>query len=286
MRKLVLFCALGLLMVQGCVVVPIPTAKKTLAGTEIEPARQKLIQVGVTTASEVVKELGPPAAHFDDIRVYAYAWEARIGYVFWFIYGGLGYPQDGATGDRGVGTLTQGYVMLIEFDEQDRVRRFERTKQGNRETVRSRAVAWAKAGKNAAALGLPSKFVPLAVPPGQSAIYVYRPGGWSEPILAGGAAVEVSMTEQKRADLRRKEYIVWIVEPGSHEITMSPQYLPGNKTTYSPGTLAGYTIVAAQPDQAAYVEIRVATKGGNYGPLATIVPEAEAMQTLSKLKPW
>lgn len=285
MRKLHLLCALGLLLLtQGCVIVPIPTAKKTLAGTEIEPARQKLIQPGVSTASEVAKELGPPTARFDDIRVYAYAWEARIGYLLW-AFGGGG-PQAGAAGDGGVETLTQGYILLIEFDEQDRVRRFETTKQGSHDTVRSRAAVWAKAGKNTAALGLPSKFVPLAIPPGQSAICVYRSGGWSEPILAGGVAVKVGVTEQKRADLRRKSYIAWVVEPGPYEISMSPYYLPGNKTTHSPGTLAGYTNVTVLPDQAAYVEIRLEAKGGRYGPRATVMPEAEAMRTLIKLEPW
>lgn len=284
-QELVLYCVLGLLLVTlGCVVVPIPTAKKTLVGTEIEAARQKLIQPGVTTASEVVKELGPPTARFDDIRVYAYAWESRIGYLLW-AFGGGG-PEAGTTGDGGVETLTQGYVLLIEFDEHNHVRRFERTKKGSHDTVRSRAVAWAKAGKSAAALALPGKFVSLVIPPGQTAIYIYRPGGWSEPVLAGGVAVKVGVAEQKRADLRRKEFVAWVVEPGSYEISMSPYYLPGNKTTYSPGTLAGYTNVTVLPDQAAYVEIRLDAKDGHYGPRATVMPDAEAMRTLMKLKPW
>jgi hypothetical protein len=188
MRSLAILYGISLLLgLQGCVV--FPASKKPIAGTEIKATRLQFIEPGVTTCSQVTKELGPPDALFGDIRVLAYSWELRAGYMVWT------YPL--CSGMQMVG---QPYVLLIELDEKDYVRRFAITKRGVRATVRSQAVAWARAGGNPVALRLPSQFVPISVPAGTSMIHLYRPGGFEVPFVA----VQVALDAKAIADLRSK----------------------------------------------------------------------------------
>lgn len=73
-----------------------------------------------TTKREVLDRLGSPSVIWDDARVFAYNWEMRQGILFWVI---SGYT----TGAAGAEDIPKRYVLLILFDRQDRVERFERT---------------------------------------------------------------------------------------------------------------------------------------------------------------
>lgn len=70
----------------------------------------------VTTMQEVLERLGNPTVIWEDARVFVYNWAMRQGIVFWAVYGG-GF---------GMGDISKHYLLLIQFDEQDRVQRFER----------------------------------------------------------------------------------------------------------------------------------------------------------------
>ena len=270
MRKLaLLYWALFLLGLQGCVV--LPASKKPIAGVEINATRLRFIEPGVTTRSQVTQELGPAYATFEDVRVLAYSWELRAGYVVWT------YPL-------GVGTqmVGQPYVLLIELDEVDHVRRFGIMKRGARDTVRSRAIAWAQAGGNPAAFRLPSQFLPMSVPSGKSMVHIYRPGGFEVPFFA----VRVALDTQEIADLRSKECVSVVTEPGFHSIALHPHPLSSGSGSLDVRPVDRTIAVNAQTNEATYIKVTVPAGLGRLDPHAKIVPEYEAMPNLRTLKPW
>jgi hypothetical protein len=259
-----------MLVVQGCMVLPVPN--QPMAGTRIEAARLQFIQPGVTSRSRVFQELGPPDGNFEDIQVIAYAWESRAYLGVWIT----------PTGDTGAQMFGKPHVLLIEFNENGHVRRFELTSRGQHDTIRSRAAAWAKAGTNSAALRLPNRFVPVPIPSGKSVIHVYRPGGFEVPYVA----VSVILDGQPLADLRSKECISVAVEPGSHPLVLRPHSLSSSFGSLSVGAVERTIRVNATPNKANYLEVTVPAGRGRLDPDTETLPEKEAMQTLAKLKPW
>lgn len=80
-----------------------------------------------TTRSEVVARLGNPDVIWEEARLFAYNWEMRQGILVWAV--GAYY-----SGAAGVADIPRHYMLLIRFDDQDRVQRFERAVRPARET--------------------------------------------------------------------------------------------------------------------------------------------------------
>jgi outer membrane protein assembly factor BamE (lipoprotein component of BamABCDE complex) len=113
-----LLCALALQA--GCVMLPIPTQEhKVLAGKPVSEEQLVFLTPGVTTQREVVERLGQPDAIWEEARLYAYDWVMRQGILLWAIGGGY-------SGAAGMMDLPRNYQLLIRFDDEDRVQRFER----------------------------------------------------------------------------------------------------------------------------------------------------------------
>jgi outer membrane protein assembly factor BamE (lipoprotein component of BamABCDE complex) len=111
----------AVLALAGCVALPISTREdKVLAGKPVTEEQLSFLVPKVTTKREVVDRLGSPNLIWQDARVLAYNWEMRQGILFWVI---SGYT----TGAAGAEDIPKRYVLLILFDEHDRVERFERT---------------------------------------------------------------------------------------------------------------------------------------------------------------
>jgi len=254
-----------MLGVQGCVI--IPATHKPIAGQEIKEAQLQFIQPGITTSAEVIKELGPPDWRFEDIRVLAYSWEVRESYV-------IGYP-----GWRQM--VGQPYALLIELDGQDHVQRFETVKRGVHDTVRSAAVAWAKRHGNPSALALPSQFAPISVPSGKSVIHVYRPGGFEAPWVA----IRVILDDQTLGDLRSKECLSVVAEPGPHSISLHPYALLSGKGDFDVRTVYRSVSLDAPTNGSIYIKLTVPAGRDRLEPKAKIIPENEAVPSLKKLKP-
>ena len=107
-----------ILFLQGCGILPIPTGgDKVLAGDQITNDELSFIRPGITTKKEVVERLGEPTVFWEDERIFAYNWQMRLGILLWF-YVGTGGAED----------ITKKYVLLIRFDPNDRVERFEVTR--------------------------------------------------------------------------------------------------------------------------------------------------------------
>jgi outer membrane protein assembly factor BamE (lipoprotein component of BamABCDE complex) len=113
-----LCCAL--VLQAGCVLLPIPMQeRKVLAGTPVSEEQLLFLSPGVTTKSEVIDRLGDPDVIWEEARVFAYDWVMRQGILIWAIGGGY-------SGVAGATDLPKRYVLLIRFDDEDRVQRFER----------------------------------------------------------------------------------------------------------------------------------------------------------------
>lgn len=115
---LLLFCAL--IAQAGCILLPIPTKEsKLLAGKPVTEEQLAFIAPDITSKSEVVARLGNPDVIWEEARLFAYNWEMRQGVLVWAV--GAYY-----SGAAGVTDIPKHYILLIQFDDQDRVQRFER----------------------------------------------------------------------------------------------------------------------------------------------------------------
>lgn len=110
---------------QGCVVLPIPTPEQGLiAGHgEITEVDAVGLEVGKTTREEVLLRFGEPSATLQDDRVFLYHWATARG--VWFMIILYAPPPPGP-----VAPIPKDYLLLLEFDDSGRLRRFERTSLG------------------------------------------------------------------------------------------------------------------------------------------------------------
>ena len=90
-----------------------------LSGKPVTEEQLAFLAPKVTTKREVLERLGSPSVIWDDARVFAYNWQMRQGILIWAVggYGG---------GAMGAEDIPKRYVLLILFDGNDRVERFER----------------------------------------------------------------------------------------------------------------------------------------------------------------
>lgn len=99
---------------------PVPTSNdKVLAGVPVDEAQLAFLVPGVTTKAEVLERLGKPALIWENARLFAYPWEMRQGILFWAA--GAYY-----TGAFGMTDLPKHYLLVVRFDEEERVQRFSR----------------------------------------------------------------------------------------------------------------------------------------------------------------
>lgn len=109
------------LILSGCVIIPIPTTEsKVLAGKPVAENQLSFLTRNITTKQEVTERLGSPDVIWEDKRVFVYNWDMRQGILFWAVGAHV-------TGAFGTEDIPKHYLLLIQFDEQDRVHRVERT---------------------------------------------------------------------------------------------------------------------------------------------------------------
>lgn len=114
----VLFCAL--VLQTGCVLLPIPVEEgKVLAGKPVSEEQLAFLTPSVTMKNEVMTRLGTPDVIWEEARLFAYNWEMRQGVLLWAVGGHY-------SGAAGMSDIPKHYVLIIQFDGQDRVQRFDR----------------------------------------------------------------------------------------------------------------------------------------------------------------
>ncbi len=104
---------------QACIVIPLPESK-VLSGRRITDEDLLFLQPSVTTKADVIGLLGEPTVFWEDENVFAYDWEMRQGILLWAVGGGY-------SGAAGVMDLPKPYVLLIQFDQNGHLKRFETT---------------------------------------------------------------------------------------------------------------------------------------------------------------
>jgi len=104
----------------GCVAVPIPQGEgEVTEGREITAEGARAIEIGRTSRGEVLDRLGEPAAIWAEQRVFVYAWDRVHMKLLWAAGGGY-------SGAVGVLDVPTHYMLLLQFDLNDRVSRAER----------------------------------------------------------------------------------------------------------------------------------------------------------------
>ncbi len=115
--------ALGLALTflcAGCVVLPIPLPEnKVLEGRPVKQEQLAFLTPTVTPKAQVLEKLGEPNVIWEEANLFGYYWNMRCGVIFWVAGGG-------GSADMGVVEVPKRYVFLIQFDQKDRVRRFEK----------------------------------------------------------------------------------------------------------------------------------------------------------------
>lgn len=104
---------------------PIPTSEdKILTGRPVTQEQLALLASNDATKDEVIRHLGQPDIIWEDAQLFIYRWQMRQGILLWAVGGMSG----GATsGGGGVTDIPRQYFVIVQFDEADRVVRFDRT---------------------------------------------------------------------------------------------------------------------------------------------------------------
>ncbi len=134
--KVFLFCIS--LVLAGCVLLPIPLPEnKVLAGKPVTEEQLSFLSSKDTTMQQVIDRLGNPNVIWEDTRIFVYHWEMRQGILFWAV--GAYY-----SGAMGMMEIPKHYLLLIQFNEQDRIVRFDRVVRPLTQSYSDFLQAWGK----------------------------------------------------------------------------------------------------------------------------------------------
>jgi hypothetical protein len=124
----------------GCIIAPIPTVDHNYCHQgwaencaqfrtrgEITKESLKFIVPGSTEKADVLLHLGAPDSVWRDEAMFSYEWLMVGGYIFMAIGGG-GAP----TAIGGSAAWFNTYALVVEFDQKNRVVRFDIQKDGER----------------------------------------------------------------------------------------------------------------------------------------------------------
>ena len=128
-----MFCFFYLAL-QGCVIIPLP--EKCVSGDEVTPEELTVMQPARTTKKEIVELLGEPDIFWIDENIYAYNWTMRWAVMPWAV----GTPYQAAAG---IEDLKSDYVLLLQFNKDDRLLRYEKIKRSLFESYGKLLEEWA-----------------------------------------------------------------------------------------------------------------------------------------------
>ena len=119
--ELYLLVLYGLALLQAGCMLPVPLSEnKVLAGKSISEYRLSFLQSKSATRQDVEERIGKPDILWEDERVYVYDWDMRQGVLLYAMGGGY-------SGAAGLQEIPRHHLLIIRFDEQDRVADFART---------------------------------------------------------------------------------------------------------------------------------------------------------------
>lgn len=199
----IFLCLLVLVMVTGCIVIPVPTFEKPYYAGAIPN-----LEVGVTSKSEVLKEFGVPDVTYcrDSNLIYITTQEAwKVAY----------FGDSGA----GVDTLYKRFVLSVSFDTQDILTAFEADTAGD---------DFGDCTNHGICLGKTNAVMRYADPATESVAKGFKPNKDQCSIYLHGLgnkkAYEVSLNGKKPVSIFSTEaFIHWITKPGPQSIVIFPE---------------------------------------------------------------
>jgi hypothetical protein len=137
-RGALLLASLAAANLAACVIIPIPVDHTR--GRVVDP--KTAIEIGVTTREEIVSRVGEPDAVWEDERVLVYSWE----HSNLLLIVGAGGPGGAVVG---AGYVYRDRMLLIKFDDTDRVLRAEWVERPPGKPYGELLSEWAKGKTNA-----------------------------------------------------------------------------------------------------------------------------------------
>lgn len=134
------------LFAQGCIIMP-TGEDKVLSGRQVTAEQLAFIRPGVTVKSEIIERLGEPDVFWEDERIFAYNWQMRTGILVPL----AGHPLKPTAALH----IPVRYILLIQFDPNDRVKRFEVTRPSAFDSYGEHLEQWLKQAKDQSALAAP-----------------------------------------------------------------------------------------------------------------------------------
>jgi hypothetical protein len=202
---------LPLVMISGCIVIPVPTGEKPYYAGAIPN-----LEIGVTTKSEVLQEFGVPDATYQRDSELIYITTQESWKVAWAFIILVPWAKGGA--GAGVETLHKRFVLWVSFDTKDVLSEFEFdtagddfgdcTSHGICLGKTNAVMRYADSVTESAAKGFkPTK--------NQCSIYLHGPGNKKayEVSLNGKIPVSIFST---------RAFVHWITKPGPQSIVIFP----------------------------------------------------------------
>jgi hypothetical protein len=118
---LILLACIVLAAFAGCIVIPTPEHGLLKGRGKIDESDIAFLEEGKTTREDVLLRFGEPDVVMGDQRILVYHWEVSKGY--WLLVAGGPYGAGGVAG----GDIPKNYLFMLEFDEEGRLKRFERS---------------------------------------------------------------------------------------------------------------------------------------------------------------
>lgn len=255
-----------LLIPLGCAAIIIPASEgEVMSGRKITSENIEFIKQGITSRNEVIQKLGRPYMDFEDLQTIAYFWEVLGYYMPWIA---LGYYGGGGWVEK----IGKTYALLIAFDKDDYVSKFEIKALWPLDTIRGHAIKWMER-ENFDVPQPTNEFVASEIPKGLSIIYIYRPGGWRD-VSQLFKQPTVSIDGEVVAELHQGGYVAKVLKPGLHNVSVFLKSKERPDRMFSFDTLQ---------DTAYYLELCISFVA--LGPKLTIRSTEDAMPVLKELKP-
>lgn len=199
----IIFCLLPVLLITGCIVIPIPTGEKPYYDAAITN-----LEIGVTRKNEALTEFGVP----DE----TYYQGSELIYIETHESWKIAYLSEGGAG---VDTLHKRFVLSLAFDTEDILSTYEAdtagddfgdcTRHGICLGKTNTVMRYADAVTNATA----KEFKPIGE---QCSIYLHGPGNKKAYEVSLNGKIPVNM-------FSTRAFIQWMVKPGRHSVVIWPE---------------------------------------------------------------
>jgi outer membrane protein assembly factor BamE (lipoprotein component of BamABCDE complex) len=121
----------------GCLIIP-SSMEEPISGRKVSKANLDFVQIGGTTKTEISERLGTPTVFWADKNIFAYNWKMLPWHFFWVA----------PTGHFGAENIDEDHILLIQFDRDNLVERFELTVHSPWDSYGDHLTKWSEKGKD------------------------------------------------------------------------------------------------------------------------------------------